>query len=482
MIQRNSRIWALSVSLLPAVAFGVAGCSPSEFSAHRIADRNAKARGGLDAWRTVKTLSMSGKLDAGVPRDSARMALAYRARNSVAPGTKAVGLPGARTDKPLQLPFAMELARPHKSRLEIEFQGHTAVQVYDGVRGWKVRPYLGRSDVEPYSDDELRTASQQDQLDGILIDYSAKGSRIALVATEKVEGRDADKIQVTLANRETRNVWVDQQSGLEVKVDGTRRLDGKPHAVWTFLRDYRKVEGLMIPHVLETIVDGVNGSEKIVIEKIAVNPPLADARFEKPSPSVVLTTTAAPAVLAATVTPTEPDAEPNMAQAKLKRATRSIASYTIPSVMLVRDDGKTVSLPQEIDDGKPVVLNFIFTSCTTICPVLSLLFSQLQDRLGIDRSKVHMASISIDPERDRPERLAAYAKRYHAGPQWHYYTGTVEASLAVQRAFTAYRGDKMDHTPVTFVRPRAGAPWVRLDGYASPDELAGEVRGALAVR
>ena len=100
----------------------------------------------------------------------AAMPLANRARNSVAPGTKAVGLPGARTDKPLQLPFAMELARPHKSRLEIEFQGHTAVQVYDGVRGWKVRPYLGRSDVEPYSDDELRTASQQDQLDGILIE------------------------------------------------------------------------------------------------------------------------------------------------------------------------------------------------------------------------------------------------------------------------------------------------------------------------
>jgi protein SCO1/2 len=78
--------------------------------------------------------------------------------------------------------------------------------------------------------------------------------------------------------------------------------------------------------------------------------------------------------------------------------------------------------------------------------------------------------------------LAEYAKRYHAGPQWHYYTGTVQASLAVQRAFDTYRGDKMNHTPVTFVRARSGGTWLRIDGYATPDELVGEVRSLLAAR
>ncbi len=137
----------------------------------------------------------------------------------------------------MQVPFSMELERPRKSRFEIQFRGDTAVQVYDGEHGWKLRPFLGRSEVEPYSDDELAAASEQDQLDGILIDYAAKGSRLVRVGREKVDGRDAEKIQVTLANGQIRNVWVDRESALEVKLDGVRRLDGKERPMWTFFRD-----------------------------------------------------------------------------------------------------------------------------------------------------------------------------------------------------------------------------------------------------
>jgi protein SCO1/2 len=91
-------------------------------------------------------------------------------------------------------------------------------------------------------------------------------------------------------------------------------------------------------------------------------------------------------------------------------------------------------------------------------------------------------SISIDPEQDTPARLREYAGRFHAGPAWHHYTGTVEASIALQRAFDAYRGDKMSHVPVTFLRAAPGRPWVRIDGFASSAELEGEVRGLLAAR
>lgn len=477
MIAHLSQRRLRGIQIVAAFSLSMTACRPSEFSAKRVAERNVKARGGLDAWRAVKTMSLSGRLDAGVPRDPARQALAYQMRYAASATKKPSAPLAVPADKVLQLPFAMELARPRKSRLEIQFQGETAVQVYDGEHGWKMRPFLGRKDVEPFSNDELLQSSQQDQLDGILIDYAAKGSRLDLVATEKTEGREADKIKVTLANGQVRHVWVDKQNGLEVKLDGFRRLDGKVHTVWTFFRDYRSVDGLMIPHLLETVVDGVSGSEKIIVEKVVINPPLEDSRFEKPKVPLALMEGGSGAVLTNTIggLPTSGGGD-----AKLKRATRSTASFKLPSVSLIRDDGQTVSFPQVIDDGKPVVLNFIFTSCTTICPVLSQLFSQLQERLGADRSKVHMASISIDPERDRPERLAAYAKRFHAGPQWHYYTGTVEASLAIQRAFEAYRGDKMDHTPVTFVRARRGGPWVRIDGYATPDELAAELRPMIA--
>ncbi len=166
---------------------------------------------------------------------------------------------------------------------------------------------------------------------------------------------------------------------------------------------------------------------------------------------------------------------------EMKRATRSTASYVVPPVRMVRDDGKPVSLPAEIDDGRPVVLNFIFTSCTTICPVMSSTLAGLQSRLGKD-TRVHLVSISIDPEQDTPARLVEYARRYHAGPAWQHYTGTVEASVAVQRAFDAYRGDKMSHTAVTFLRAAPGKPWVRIDGYPSAEELAREFRELVASR
>jgi protein SCO1 len=170
------------------------------------------------------------------------------------------------------------------------------------------------------------------------------------------------------------------------------------------------------------------------------------------------------------------------AAARLKRATRSTADYALPQVSLVRDDGRTVSLARELDDGRPVVLNFIFTTCTTICPVLSQTFTQLQEKLGSERGQVHLISISIDPEQDTPERLAEYGRKFHAGPQWRFYTGTTQASVAVQRAFAAYRGDKMEHTPVTFLRAATGKHWVRIDGFASADELARELHGLVAAR
>jgi protein SCO1/2 len=149
----------------------------------------------------------------------------------------------------------------------------------------------------------------------------------------------------------------------------------------------------------------------------------------------------------------------------------STVDYTVPEVTLVRDDGKAVSLPDELNDGRPVILTFIYTTCTTICPMVSQTLEELQGKLGRDRDKVHLVSISIDPEEDTPARLRTYAARFDAGPQWQHYTGTVEASIAAQRAFNVYRGDKMNHTAVIFLRASPGRPWLRVDGMATPAEL-----------
>ena len=160
--------------------------------------------------------------------------------------------------------------------------------------------------------------------------------------------------------------------------------------------------------------------------------------------------------------------------------TRTVADYKVPEVPLVRSDGAHVKLAEELDDGRPVLLDFIYTTCTTTCPVMTMTFAEVQRRLGPEAGRVKMLSVSIDPEEDTPQRLNEYAKRFRAGAQWSFYTGTVQASVAAQRAFDVYRGDKMNHTPATLFRSAPGQPWVHLDGFATPDNLLSELRPALA--
>jgi len=160
----------------------------------------------------------------------------------------------------------------------------------------------------------------------------------------------------------------------------------------------------------------------------------------------------------------------------------STIPYRTPNVTLVREDGKSVSLASELDDGRPVVMNFIFTSCEGICPLMSQTFGSFQRSLGADAAKVHIVSISIDPEEDTPARLRDYAKRFHAGAGWTHYTGSLAASVATQEAFGVYRGDKMSHTAVTLMRSRPGEPWRRIDGFATPDDLVQQYRSLVAAR
>ncbi len=278
-------------TLLLGVALAAAGgfaawwrSTAAERAARPIVERNVAARGGLDAWRRIKTMSMAGSVEAGAPRDPVKQAMAFLHPDETRAAAKRAALHHTTPApaKQVELPFRIELARPRRSRVEVVFQGQTSVQVFDGDQGWKVRPFLGRHEVEPFSDEELRQASQQADLDGLLIDHAAKGNKVELVGKEKVDGRDAFHLAVTLRTGQVRHVWVDADTYLDVKVDGTRRMDGKPKRVFTQLGDYRRVEGVMVPFLLETSVAGVAGSEAIRVERVAVNPPLDEARFARP--------------------------------------------------------------------------------------------------------------------------------------------------------------------------------------------------------
>jgi outer membrane lipoprotein-sorting protein len=233
-----------------------------KLSAAEIADKNAQARGGLQNWRAVKAMKLTGRLDVGGKQDTV-------------------------------LPFTLQVKRPNKERLEVEFAGQTALQVYDGKAGWTYRPYLGRTAPEPFSPDELRQSTGQQELDGYLIDYAAKGIKLAFDGTDTVDGRACYRLLVTTKDGTTRRVWVDGASFLEAKIEGEPvRFDGKMHPSETVITDYREVEGLRIAFVVETRLQGVRASHKLMIDNVVLNPKIDDVAFGKPIVTAALTSSA----------------------------------------------------------------------------------------------------------------------------------------------------------------------------------------------
>ena len=258
-----------------------------QLTAAQIVEKNVAARGGLQPWKSLQALSISGKMEAGTGDSIARSIKVSRSRKAPTPGKleAAADTAGdkAEAQKQVELPFVMEMKRPAKSRVEIEFAGKTAVQVYDGNQGWKLRPFLNRDDVEPFTAEEAKSEKEKDGIEGPLVDYAAKGTKVELEKVEAVEGHDAYKLKLTMKSGKVQHIWIDTQSFLDVKVEGApRRMDGRMRNVWIYQHDFRKVDGLMMPFLLETAVDGYPGMHKMSIEKVAVNPKLDDARFGKP--------------------------------------------------------------------------------------------------------------------------------------------------------------------------------------------------------
>jgi hypothetical protein len=261
----------LGVALASSLAASAVAATSSlpALSAAQIVEKNAQARGGLSAWRATSTLVFTGKMGAGGSR---YVTVSKR------------GTMQTKQRQEAQLPYVLEYKRPFKTRLELEFGGERAVQIYDGASGWKLRPYLGRSSWDAFSSDELKQASLEPGIDGYLLDAAAKGSQVELEGTERIEDRDCYRLKVTLKNTQVHHVWVDGKNFLDVRVEGDlRRLDGRPRTVYIDQREFKAEQGLMIPHVLETSVQGFSRTEKIIIDSVKLNAPLNDAQFSKPT-------------------------------------------------------------------------------------------------------------------------------------------------------------------------------------------------------
>lgn len=145
--------------------------------------------------------------------------------------------------------------------------------------------------------------------------------------------------------------------------------------------------------------------------------------------------------------------------------------------------GEPLRFRSEAVADRIVVVDFIYTTCTTICPILSALMAQVQDELGASLDEqVRLISISIEPTRDTPKRLDAYARKFDAGPGWIWLTGQKSAVDRVLLGLDSYTPEFVDHAPTILVGDARRNKWRRLFGFPTPEEILAQVREFVAAR
>jgi len=220
-----------------------------ELSADEIVRRYVAANGGA-RWHEVQTLRLRGMMELG---------------------------------HDVTVPFVQELKRPDKSRFEFEFRGETAVQAYDGAAGWQYRPYAGYSEPQRLDGEEAEDARRDAAFGSPLFDVAEKGHAVELAGQDEADGRRIYDLKVTLANGSVQHIFVDAGSFTEVKVTRKRSMKGSATDVTTFKSDYRWIGGLLLPFRIETQVAGSSERRGMTIEKVEIDVPIEDARFQPPA-------------------------------------------------------------------------------------------------------------------------------------------------------------------------------------------------------
>lgn len=242
--------------LLAACAGQALAQAAPPVNAAEIVARNADARGGAEAWRRTETMAWTGHVESANARGH-------------------------------NLSFLLEQKRPDKTRFEIVAEGQKSVRAFDGSAGWKLRAAPGeRPDVQLYSADELKFARGAAVIDGPLMDYAAKGASITLTGVESMAGRKAYVLDIRLPAGGTNRLWVDAETFLELRHDREyRNAAGQLAIVAVSFGDYRPFQGLMLPVTIETGAMDGRLANRIVIERVSLNPTLDLGAFTKPGPA-----------------------------------------------------------------------------------------------------------------------------------------------------------------------------------------------------
>lgn len=161
-----------------------------------------------------------------------------------------------------------------------------------------------------------------------------------------------------------------------------------------------------------------------------------------------------------------------------------VANRTIADVPVQDQTGRTRHFHRDLVQGRLVAINFVFTRCTTVCPLLGARFAQVQKLLGEDAARVGLVSVSIDPVNDTPQELARWSRAFGAATGWDLVTGARADIDQLARSLGASAADPASHVPLVLLIDERGAPqpWRRLDGLADAATLSAALRDALARR
>jgi cytochrome oxidase Cu insertion factor (SCO1/SenC/PrrC family) len=163
-----------------------------------------------------------------------------------------------------------------------------------------------------------------------------------------------------------------------------------------------------------------------------------------------------------------------------KTATDQVSKMNIPDVEMLDQNGRKVHFYTDLVKGRTVAINFIFTTCTTICPPLGATFARVQKKLGDKVGRdVHFISISVDPATDTPERLKAWGAKFHAGGGWTFVTGNKPQVDELLRALGASSARREDHTPTVLIGNDAQGSWTRTYGLAKASQLVQIINEAM---
>ena len=182
-------------------------------------------------------------------------------------------------------PFTVEQKRPNRLHMEIFFPTGVLVRGYDGTMGWQASPFAESKDAVALSPEDTRNIAEEAEFDDPLLDWKARGSQVVLLGQDSVDGRSTDRVRVTARSGLVQELLLDSITHLRARWEGARQANGKEIVFVSSFKDYRVVGGIQFPFRISSEAKGNENRQEIVITRVELNTPIADARFALPKPA-----------------------------------------------------------------------------------------------------------------------------------------------------------------------------------------------------